>query len=332
MIVAKMGTPGAPNLSFQLATRAFFSRDLGQGTSHITMKLRLDESGPTEIGGLILAPSMRKHPERLGKQLSLVRFHFMGLRRDLFSDRVLAEMMAPITPDGRNLFWDALGRKFINLSYVEADRFCQHSREFMLSLLPREEIYVSLLPPEARQVIGEVGTDTRPARKMLEDLGFTYQNRIDPFDGGPHLEAKLDDIELVRKSQPDIFAGYCTPSQAKRRGFVSVLHEDGQFRAAYTGFSETEAGGRAIRLPRETADVLMLEAGMPVGVTAFDLFKDSRPAAKQEERREGKKGGREAKASRREGAAPADGPRGGGASAGGGAGGGSGKKRSKATV
>lgn len=271
MIIARMGTPDAPNLSFQVSTRSFFSSDLGQGTSHTMLKLYLDTSGPTEIGGLILTPSMRKHPDRLGKQLSLVRFHVMGLYPHLFSDHIVAEMMAPITADGRSLFWDALGRKFINMSYTEADMFCQHSREFMLSLLPREEIYATLLPGEARKQIAQVGPDTVPARIMLEELGFKYTHRIDPFDGGPHLEANVQDIPFIRKSVPDIFAGYCTPSQAKRKGFVSVLHEDGQFRAAYTGYAETESGGRAIKLPRETAELLMLEAGMPVGLTGFDI-------------------------------------------------------------
>lgn len=271
MIVARMGTPGAPNLSFQVSTRHFFSKDLGQGTSHTLLRLHLDESGPTEIGGLILSPSMRKHADRLGKQLSLIRFHVMGLYPHLFSDHILAEMMAPITPDGRNKFWDALGSKFINMSYTEADMFCQHSREFMLSLLPREEIYATLLPAEARQLIAQVGPDTRPARKMLEDLGFKYPHRIDPFDGGPHLEAHVADIPFIKKSVPDIFAGYCPASGAKRRGFVSVLHEDGQFRAAHTAYAETESGGRAIRVPKETAALLRLEAGMPIGVTAFDL-------------------------------------------------------------
>lgn len=271
MIIAKMGRKGNPNLSFEVSTRSFFSKDLGQGTSHLLLKLHLDETSPTEIGGLILAPGMRRHPERLGKQLSFIRFNFMGMRPALFSDRVIAEMMAPLTPDGRSVFWEALGRRFINLSYAEADMFCQHSREFMTSLLPREEIYATLLPPEARAVIAQVGHDTKPARALLEEIGFRYTHRVDPFDGGPHLEARTEEISLVKATQPDIFAGHCTPAQAKRKGFVSVLHEDGQFRAAYTTFNVLESGSRAIRLPKEIAQVLMLEAGMPIGVTPFDI-------------------------------------------------------------
>lgn len=284
MIIAKMGYPGNPNLSFEVSTKHFFSRDLGQGTSHLVLKLHLDESSPTEIGGLILTPSMRKHPERLGKQLSLVRFHFMGLHPHLFSERVIAEMIPPMTADGRSVFWDALGRRFINLSYAEADMFCQHSREFMVSLLPREEIYATLLPPEARQVIGQVGPDTKPARKMLEDIGFRFRDRVDPFDGGPHIEAKLDEISLVKATQHDLFAGPCPASQCRKHGFVSVLHEDGQFRAVHTPYSAIETGSRAIRLPREAMQALLLEAGMPIGVTPLNLHgkTDSKKRAKDQ--------------------------------------------------
>ena len=86
----------------------------------------------------------------------MIRFHFMGLRPHRFSERVIAEMMGRISPDNRNLLWDYLGRRFINLSYKEADLFCQHSKEFMTSLFPPGEIYASLLPAEARNLIAKV--------------------------------------------------------------------------------------------------------------------------------------------------------------------------------
>ena len=228
MIVARMGGPGHPNISFELHKRHFFSEDLQQGTSHTIAELMLDESGPSEIGGLILGPSYRGHPGKLGKQLSMIRFHFMGLHRKVFADRVLAEMMAPITADGQNTLWEYLGRRFINLPYTEADKFCQRSREFMISLLPREPIYLSLLAPEARKLVGQVGPDTVPARKMLEDLGFKYTNRVDPFDGGPHLEALTDQIPLVRETRRLPLAGVCDRGACQQSGFVSVGDEEGE--------------------------------------------------------------------------------------------------------
>jgi arginine N-succinyltransferase len=270
MIIARMGGPGVPNISFELSKKHFFSEDLQQGTSHTVATLVLDESGPTEIGGLILAPSARRHARKLGKQISLIRFHYIGLRRAIFADRILAEMMAPITPDGRNTLWEYLGRRFINLPYTEADKFCQRSREFMTSLLPREPIYLSLLPPEARNLVGRVGPDTEPARAMLEALGFRYTNRIDPFDGGPHLEALTDQIPLVRETSRTRYEGPCTPEQVEKGGFVSVEFEDGTFHAAYAGYRRS-GDGATIEVEREWAELLELQPGYEVGVTPLDL-------------------------------------------------------------
>lgn len=271
MIVAKMGQPGSPNVSFELRRREFFSKDLQEGYTHMTAKLYLDESGPSEIGGLIIGPTLRRHPDKLGKQIALVRFHFMGLYREQFSDHILAEMMAPITPDGRNTFWEHLGRKFINLPYAEADRFCQYSREFMTSLLPREEIYLTLLPAEARQGVGQVGRDTVPARKMLEALGFRHTNRIDPFDGGPHLECDTEDITLVRDTFRGSFQGTCPASQAKKSGLVSVGTEEGEFIAVHAPYAQASGAKGGIRLPRDYAEVLRLTAGDRVGITPIDI-------------------------------------------------------------
>ncbi len=270
MVVSSMGGPGNPNVSFALERKEFFSQDLQQGTSHTVATLYLDESSPSEIGGLILGPSSRRHPMKLGKQLGLVRFHFIGLYREHFADRILAEMMAPVTPDGDNTFWDHLGRRFINMPYDEADRFCQHSREFMLSLMPREPIYITLLSPEARQGVAQVGADTVPARRMLEDLGFAYTGRIDPFDGGPHLEAHTDEIELVRKTAHAELAGVCAEQETTGTGFVSVLDDEGEFRCVYTAFRLDEAA-KAITLPEASASALSVKPGAQLGYTPLDL-------------------------------------------------------------
>ncbi|MFG0284560.1 MAG: arginine N-succinyltransferase [Phycisphaerales bacterium JB039] len=263
-IITHMGAPGNPNVSFKLYERSFFSQSLQSGTTHTVAKLHLDESGPTEIGGLILQPSLRGHKQKLGALLSHVRFHFMGLHREHFADRVVAEMMAPITPDGHNLLWDFLGRRFINLSYTEADKFCQYSREFMISLLPKEEIYLSLLPPEARAVVAQVGRETVPARRMLEKLGFHYNGFIDPFDGGPHLEARMDEVSLVAETRTASLAEPVTRAECDGFAMVSVLDRDGEFRCVQTPCKLT---GARIAVPRDAVGALEAEPGREVGLT-----------------------------------------------------------------
>ena len=268
-IISRMGGPGHPNLSLQLRHREYFSRDLQQGVKHTTAQLHLDESGPTEIGGLILQPTMRGHARKIGKQISVVRFHFMGLYRKWVADKVIAEMMGPITPDGHNTLWEYFGRRFINLTYAEADKFCQYSREFMTSLLPREEIFLTLLPPEARALIGQVGPDTAPARRMLEELGFRNHDKVDPFDGGPQLEAVTDGIPLVKQTRVAGFSGTCDAAAAKSQGFVSVMHADGDFRAVHTRYLDESNG--SLRLPPDAAEALGATAATPLGVTPLTL-------------------------------------------------------------
>ena len=81
---------------------------------------------------------------------------------------------------------------------------------------------------------GAVSADTVPARRMLERLGFAYLDRIDPMDGGPHLEARIDSISLVKATHPirQIAAG---ARKAKEPALiVSCLDANGEFRAVQT--------------------------------------------------------------------------------------------------
>lgn len=264
-IITSVGGKGQPNLSFELKRKEMFSTSLQMGVTHVVAQLKLDETGPTEIGGLILQPSYRGHKARLGRFLSSVRFHFMGLHRGVVADRVLAEMMGPITPDGHSTLWEYLGRRFINLTYIEADRFCQHSREFMLNLLPREEIYLTLLPPEARRLVAQVGPETEPAKKMLERLGFEYRNCIDPFDGGPNLEARTDDIELVKLTRRNV-VGPPLSEDGPTPLIVSAMDDDGEF-IAIQAMALEDAKQGVVRLSRPVMDAIGVKPGDRVGVT-----------------------------------------------------------------
>lgn len=264
-LIAQMGGPGEPNYCFRLEKRERFSESLKSGTSSIVATMYSDETGPTEIGGLVLQPSFRGHPLRLGRLLSLVRFHFIALQRHRFRDSILAEMMAPITADGNNILWDYLGRRFIPLSYTEADKFCQYSREFITSLLPRGDIHLALLPPEARNVVGQVGPETVPARRMLERMGFEYRDLVDPFDGGPFLHASTDDIPLIRETGWSTLGEPVARSRAKLEGIVSVLKDDGEFTATYAPFAMDSR--HRIGLPRDVMETLGVSPGDRVGCT-----------------------------------------------------------------
>src|SRR5690606_41403419 len=83
--------------------------------THTMLYLGQTYDGPTELGGLVLRPELRKHPEKLGRLLSLARFVFIARHRGWFRDRLLAELLPPLVkgPGGttRSPLWDAqIGR------------------------------------------------------------------------------------------------------------------------------------------------------------------------------------------------------------------------------
>ncbi|MCA9291027.1 MAG: arginine N-succinyltransferase [Phycisphaerales bacterium] len=286
-IVACISWPGRPHTYFQVRRREMYSKDLQTGQVHLTLQFGTDETGPTEMAGLILGPSYRGHKEKLGAILSLIRFHYMGLHRAWFADRVIAEMMGALTPASSNLLWEYLGRRFINLDYAEADRFCQHSKEFMTSLMPRDEIYASLLPPEARSLIGRVGPETEPAKAMLMRLGFRDIGHIDPFDGGPYLEAALDDISLVQQTRTAVLNG--ATGRYPNTGLVSFDGEAG-FLAVRTPYADDDEGG--IRVPKRALAAIGANVGDRVGLTPLSVATTTKraPAAKRPRRKAPAKG------------------------------------------
>ena len=203
-IIGQHGTRIAPHISFEVGTEENYSPTLDVRMVHKTLELVHSYEGPTEIGGLLLDPKHRKtRPDsgvRLGTQLSFVRFLYMAMRPERFQAIVLAEMMPPHAPGHTSPLWDALGKKFTGLSYTEADRRWRVDKDFVEKLFPTYPIYVTMLPQEAQDVIGTVDVDTKPALKLLESIGFRFNNHVDPFDGGPHYQVRREDITLVKKA------------------------------------------------------------------------------------------------------------------------------------
>jgi arginine N-succinyltransferase len=201
MIFAQHGSRRAPHVFFDVLEEERYSDTLDRHFAHRVLRIGYNYKGLTEIGGLVLRPEFRRHPERLGRSLAYVRFLYLARHRHLFRDEVLSELMPPLETDGTSLLWEALGRKFTGLSYQEADRLSQSNKEFIRALFPQDPIYATLLPAHVQALIGEVGPDTKGVEKMLREVGFAYAHRIDPFDGGPHFHARTDDIALVKAAR-----------------------------------------------------------------------------------------------------------------------------------
>lgn len=268
MIIAQHGTKDAPHIYFQVTEAENYSATLDKHFRHKVLSIGYNYDGPTEIGGLVVDPPHRSGPDKPGKQLSYVRFLFMGMNRPHFRERVLAELLPPLMEDGRSLLWESIGKKFTGLDYTEADKLSRRNKEFIKELFPSSDIYASLFTAKAQKLIGEVGPNTRGVQRMLERIGFRYVNHIDPFDGGPHYEADLAEVSLVRHFRsatvgkepfeleaPDVLVGVSRSSGSNR------------FRAVKTPVRFED---NVVNLPRAARDLLKLKPGEKVFVIPFE--------------------------------------------------------------
>jgi arginine N-succinyltransferase len=269
LIMAKHGTDDIPHNFFKIIKRNHYSDDLGIGFIHQVLRFQLDTDGPTEIGGLLVDKIYRRRPEKLGKQISLSRFLYVGLNMDRFEDRILCELTPPLTDEGRSEFWEALGRRFTGLPYQEADMLSQSHKEFISSLYPEEDIYLCLLDAKARSVLGRVGEHTKPAQHLLEGIGFEYLDEVDPFDGGPHYGCKTSEILPIKMGKKVRIAEFKDASY-KEQGLMGTTQEE--FRASLVSY---DLRGDEVAIPNKLRTILGVDIDEEVFLSPFN-YKASR--------------------------------------------------------
>jgi arginine N-succinyltransferase len=269
MIIAQLGRRDAPYIYVDVFEEERYSATLDRHFRHVVLKIGYSYNGPTEIGGLIVDPTYRKKPERLGLLISTVRFLYIKMHREWFRDELLAELLPPLEPDGTSHLWNAVGRKFTELTYAEADRLSKKNKEFVKALFPEGAIYASLLPADAQAVIGKVGVQTRGVERLLRRIGFRYAWRVDPFDGGPHFTAPTDEVTLVQRSTRSRVARILGPAESVRqRALVAVETLEPPFFRAVAG--AWQDGRDGIALAREAAEHLGLREGDAAWILPLD--------------------------------------------------------------
>jgi arginine N-succinyltransferase len=245
MIIGKHGTPAAPHYYLDMDSDERYSHTLRKSFRHPYLRLRYSMDGPTEIGGLIVTAAMRGHAERIGKQISWIRFLYIGKHRKRFEEQVVAEMLAPMMPDHGNMFWDHYGRSVTGLSFREADTLSAGDKEFIRALFPDTPLYTFLLPEEVRASLGAVGENSRGAVRLLEQAGMKFLRHIDPFDGGPYYGAATDQLIPVRQlSTYSVDVGEPVPERT-RPHLLAI--EDPDFHAVRADADVPEPGRMIVR-------------------------------------------------------------------------------------
>lgn len=177
------------NYTFKILHEKKYSHSLDILVDHTKLKLREDWEPLTELRGLALEKSYQGSPYKLGKLLSFSRLFYISQFSKYFNEKLYVE----IAPKSHAM-WESLSSKFIPLTYKEADFKSKKDQEFFSSLLPKEDIYLSLLSKEAQEDIAQAPLKSMPAMKLLERISFIYKDEVDPFDGGACLRSRIQDL------------------------------------------------------------------------------------------------------------------------------------------
>ncbi|SRR5690554_319846 len=250
--------------NYRLSLTVNASRELGVHVRTPTLHLSNDMTDITEIGSLLLADDYQGGGN--GLLLSRCRFMFLDDFRKHFSDKVFAEMRGVSDANGQSPLWDALGRKFFDMEFSQADRLSGlGNKSFIAELMPKYPIYLPMLPESARAVIGRVHDNTLPALKMLEAEGFNFNGMVDIFDGGPVVEAFIHNIRTIRESFSRHAMVVDEMVDLKVPPHQRVMISNGSFRDfRVTTIPAGCIGPDSVRLPGELAAALRVESGDPV--------------------------------------------------------------------
>ncbi|MCL4159853.1 UNVERIFIED_CONTAM: hypothetical protein GTU68_044435 [Idotea baltica] len=190
-----------PFFNYRVITLAQASHAAGEKRFDMDALVLTNEYvGFTEVGTLFLKANHRGGGA--GRLAAQSRYLLMAAAPDRFTDKVLAELRGVVDDEGKTPFWECLGRHFFQMEFTEADRLSATTdNQFILDLMPKYPIYVDLLPPEAREVIGRCHADGVGAYKLLLWEGFEFDRTVDIFDGGPLVAAQRRHIRTIRESR-----------------------------------------------------------------------------------------------------------------------------------
>ena len=194
-----------PWYNYRVGLTVSASQELNIHRQVPTLFMANDLTGNSELCSLFLHAGYRTGLN--GRLLSKARFLFIAEFRELFGDKVIAEMRGVSDERGRSPFWESLGRHFFKMEFSQADYLTGvGNKAFIAELMPKFPLYACFLSEDARGVIGRVHPDTEPALAMLKAEGFSYQGYVDIFDAGPAIEAGTAKIRAVRDSQNLVLA------------------------------------------------------------------------------------------------------------------------------
>lgn len=244
------------------------SRDLKISNNVHVLTLSSDLTGHSQLLSFFVDPARVSLADAV--TLSRSRLALAALDKRRFSQHFFASLAGWCDETLASPFWDALGRRFFDMDFMDAERAVAgaRNRTLIVELMPHYPVYVPMLPPAARAAIGQLHDDAQLPYDILVAEGFEGETYVDIFDGGPILEAHASKLRtLASAKQLVAHALEGSGVQPESHALVARCGSLADFRCTRS-LASVHADDGIVLLPRAAMDALHVSHGERVLVAA----------------------------------------------------------------
>jgi len=258
-IAAMAGSKGT-FFSFRNDVIQQVSRDLNISHSVHALNLCADLTSYSQLLSFFVQRAHQDKPE--AALLSRARLMYAACMPERFSDHFFVSLAGHTDQAGQSPFWEALGRKFFQMDFLEAERLVDgaRNRTLIVELMPHYPVYVPLLPGPAQAAMGQVHADAEVPFEILSKEGFAADEFIDIFDGGPILQASRHVLNsFTRGLRLQVGSAQEVCAADALTCLVATVRES-DFRVTIAPIANRESG-RPVHLPQDVMSALQVTRG-----------------------------------------------------------------------
>lgn len=210
----------------------------------------------------------RRVPRAAAAQLSRARLALVAAERQRFAQRFFVSLAGWCDEALASPFWDALGRRFFGMDFIEAERAVSgaRNRTLIVELMPHYPVYVPLLPAVAQAAIGQLHEHAALPYEILSAEGFEADSYVDLFDGGPILEAHASKLRVLAGARSLAAQPLPRGLDAATPVLLARTRALDDFRCVH-GLASVHADDGVVLLPPGLMRTLQVEAGERVLVS-----------------------------------------------------------------
>ena len=240
----------------------YYTLQISEEADNKSLLFRAHTDKTSYLGGLVLDPSYRGNPERLGRQISLIRLLFLAMNPSWFESTIYTEINPFLDSKGHNPLFEYLSHTYS----MKQEDIQTTNVEKWIKLFPKTPIPFSQLPQQVKTSLGKPNQWSKRAEQILKNQNFYFTNQLHPLDGGPCLQGKVSQIPIIQNTKT-VFLKKVTDEKVKTKKWFWGQMNNNQFTGGVLrGFLIKDH----FFIPKETLLTLNLRENSAIYISEFD--------------------------------------------------------------